>query len=260
MGKVSNIDWLANPYTGEPGSSWNPWTGCRKITRLCQNCYMYREQLRWGRDPSQVHRSAKGTFDSLMKFPQKSIVFVGSWSDFFIEEAVEGGWCQDAWKMMARRPDLFYLIPTKRPYNMDAKSMPAGWGEGWKNVMFLFSAGTQEDVDGPIMDACLEVPGQWGLSMEPLLEPVSLRDRCFRLSSGLVSPFDWNIIGGESGPGYRPFQWGWARDLVMQSVVCRTPVFIKQEGGWPDKKHDVSGFPEDLRIREYPKAILDWLK
>lgn len=262
MGKVSNIEWLANPYTGAPGASWNPWQGCRKVTKLCENCYMFREQKRFGKDPTDVHRSGQKTFDLLYRLPKKTIVFVCSWSDFFIEEADNVRWREEAWRVMAQRPDLFYLIPTKRPQNITKETLPKDWSKwmsGCPNVMFLLSVGTQADMDGKLVDDALNVPGQWGLSVEPMLEPVDLSKRRIYYD-GWNSPFEWCIIGGESGPGFREFDWVWAWQLAKQCDETGTPVFIKQAGGWPDKHHDISKFPKSMQRREYPEAILEWLK
>lgn len=64
---------------------------------------------------------------------------------------------------------------------------------------------------------------------------------------------DWVICGGESGPNYRPMDVAWARSLRDQCVAAGVPFFMKQLGGWPDKRHKMEDFPEDLRVREFPE-------
>jgi protein gp37 len=86
------------------------------------------------------------------------------------------------------------------------------------------------------------------LSCEPLLAP---------LSDLPLGGIDWCIIGGESGPGARPMQEEWVRDIVRQCRVAGTAVFVKQLGTvWAKrgKGGDPTRWPEDLRIRELPRA------
>ena len=109
------------------------------------------------------------------------------------------------------------------------------------------------------------------VSAEPLLGPVRLHERLGDdwLASGLSGEqrgLDWIVIGGESGPGARPFDISWARVLVAQCKAARTPVFMKQVGSWAGEvidgvwhsrtyKHkggDPAEWSEDLRVREYP--------
>jgi protein gp37 len=68
-----------------------------------------------------------------------------------------------------------------------------------------------------------------------------------------MPPLDWCVVGGESGPGTRPMDLEWARLLVRQCKAAGTAVFVKQLGSrWGTHHHDIVGFPEDLRVREYP--------
>jgi len=90
------------------------------------------------------------------------------------------------------------------------------------------------------------------LSLEPLLGP---------LPSLNLEGIDWVIVGGESGPRSRPMELSWARDIVSRCRDAGVPVFVKQLGaGWPGrhhrdlKGHDITTWPEDLCVREYPNA------
>lgn len=107
------------------------------------------------------------------------------------------------------------------------------------------------------------------ISAEPLLAPVDLCRGGFSLIDRVTSPtgkrspgLDWVVVGGESGSGARPFCIGWGRTLVGQCATAGVPVFMKQIGAkpypWAGKLRDRKGgdmteFPPDLRIREYPK-------
>lgn len=62
----------------------------------------------------------------------------------------------------------------------------------------------------------------------------------------------WVICGGESGAGCRPMEIEWALDLRYQCGVANVPFFMKQLGGHPNKRHDLTDFPEALQVREFP--------
>lgn len=67
---------------------------------------------------------------------------------------------------------------------------------------------------------------------------------------------DWLIVGGESGPGCRPMNIKWARDIRDDCKQFGVAFFMKQLGGHPDRQEDIDQFPEDLRIQEFPENRL----
>ena len=92
------------------------------------------------------------------------------------------------------------------------------------------------------------------LSLEPLLGP---------LPSLSFKGIDWAIIGGESGKGARPLDLGWVRDLLARGREAGTAMFVKQLGGdWAHGRSkdshggDWDDWPDDLRIREYPREAV----
>jgi protein gp37 len=100
----------------------------------------------------------------------------------------------------------------------------------------------RDDVVFDVLGRRYGVPGQWQAPM----------------SHGI----DWVIVGGESGPHARPMREEWVRSLVQQCQAARVPVFVKQMGavwasehGVPGKGGDMSQWPEDLRVREFPVAV-----
>ena len=114
MGKQTGISWCNH--------TWNPWQGCHKISEGCTNCYMFREKQRYGQEPDLVVRSAERTFNAPLRWNKqvqgnypcgKPLVFVCSWSDFWIEEA--DAWRDEAMEIMANCSSLIFLILTKRP-------------------------------------------------------------------------------------------------------------------------------------------------
>ena len=93
------------------------------------------------------------------------------------------------------------------------------------------------------------------VSCEPLLGELDLAEwisPCAGNCDGNY-PLDWVIIGGESGPGARPMDLAWAENIVIQCQDVGIPVFVKQLGGFPDKRNRMEEWPENLRIREWPE-------
>jgi protein gp37 len=244
MGKNSAIEWTDH--------SWNPWRGCHKVSQGCKNCYMFREQERYGKDPNIVVRS-KTTFQDPLKWKDPAMVFTCSWSDFFIEEA--DPWRDEAWEIIKQTPHLTYQILTKRPerihYGLPDDFFP-------RNVWWGISAENQDELEErwDILDSELHfhVPPIMFISAEPLLGPLDLTFAFEEIDCGdeehnwWTRAADWVIVGGESGPDYRPMNPDWARDILKQCREHEVPYFMKQMGGWP--KH--GQIPKDLQICEFP--------
>ena len=226
MGKTTGISWT--------DATWNPWQGCTKVSDGCKNCYMYREKTRYGQDPFTVVRSKPHTFNAPLKWnlPERSRIFVCSWSDFFHKDADE--WRNEAWGIIGALPQYDFLIPTKRIERVDG-IVPS-------NVWLGVSVENQETADKrvPLLMAT-NATVKW-VSAEPLLGPVYLPYQV-----------DWVVVGGESGQNARPMDIEWARDLREECWVTATPYFLKQLGGWPNALHEMSDFPEDMRVREFPQ-------
>jgi len=83
------------------------------------------------------------------------------------------------------------------------------------------------------------------VSAEPLLEPLGKAD---------LACIHWVIYGGESQKDCRPMDLAWARGLRDECAAAGVPFFMKQPGGFPDKRGDIALFPEDLRIRDWPEC------
>lgn len=166
MGENSHIEWTNH--------TWNPWYGCLKVSKGCQNCYMYRELPRYGKMPALVTRS-KTTFSAPLKWAKRAQpgerVFACSWSDWFIPQA--DAWRDDAWDIIRRTPNLTYLILTKRP-ELAPVRLPADWGQGWPHVWI--GASMEDQATAKLrMKHLLAIPAQHRfVSCEPLLGPVDL--------------------------------------------------------------------------------------
>ncbi len=247
MSKTSRITYV--------DASWGPWRGCTKVSAGCENCYAERDMHRYGKDHSQVVRASDTTFYSPLKWPTGLRVFVCPWSDFFHEAA--DAWREDAWRVIENRPDLIFVIPTKRPERIDA-CLPGydplgAWP--YSNVWFLVSCENQEmlDLRWPIL---ARVPAAVkGISYEPALEPLyaepclmSCRgcgnegssaydyrpgrdprlcaDAC--LKRGDTTSVDWVVAGCESGPKRRPTEIDWFRSLRDECIAAGVPFYLKQ--------------------------------
>ena len=220
MGEKTSIAWTDR--------SWNPWQGCHKVTLGCQQCYMFRDKIRYGQNPDVVVRSKPPTFNAPLsrKWNQENAagqrVFVCSWSDFFIEEA--DPWRAEAYAIMAATPWLTYQILTKRPERIDGR-----WAF-LPNVWLGVTAENQAMMDARVK-ILLSVSHDLMTfaSCEPLLGEINATPW---LQPGGLS---WLIAGGESGPRARPMQTIWARALRDQSRAAGVPFFFKQLGEWRDE-------------------------
>ena len=253
MGKNSAIEWTDH--------TWNPWRGCHKISAGCKNCYMFREQKRYGRDPSIVVRAADGTFYAPLRWKEPAFVFTCSWSDFFIEDA--DAWRVDAWDVIRRTPHLTYLVLTKRLENVPSR-VPYDWP--LDNVWLGVSIEDQDTADERIPQLPQIPAAVRFVSAEPLLGKLNLSyylngcpepygggveyvthdmamDACMPEIEGMAieqepqwaqttPSLDWLIVGGESGPNARPCHPDWVRSLRDQCVSAGIPFFFKQWGEW----------------------------
>lgn len=243
MGNVSTIQWTEK--------TWNPFHGCKKVSDGCKFCYMYRDKERYGQDPTKVVRS-KSTFYDPLKWKEPALVFTCSWSDWFIDEADQ--WRDECWEIIKNTPHLTYQILTKRPENI-ADRLPADWNEGYPNVWLGVSI--ESNKTRWRLNHLRDNPAKVKfVSFEPLLESISDAD---------LGGIDWAIFGGESGNSngkykYRPCEIDWIREGLWNCRRYNVLPFVKQLGTYLAKKMklkdphggDISEFPEDLRIREFP--------
>lgn len=197
-------------------------------------CYMFREQERFGGEPTAIRRTTPATWNMLQKrrgdtgalrVAPGDRVFVCSWSDFFHDGA--DAWRPEAWAAIAARRDVVFQIVTKRPERI-AAHLPADWGEGWPHVWLGVSIELDKHADraARLLDTPAAV--RW-VSAEPLLGSLSS-------AASWVPRLDWLVAGGETGwPGKaaaRPTAIAWARELRDVAVGAGVPFFWKQWGDW----------------------------
>jgi len=220
--------------------TWNPVTGCTKVSEGCKYCYAEAWSKRFRR-PFSVQEH----FDRLKqveKIPAGAKVFVNSMSDLFHEEVSET--MRDAvFLIMEKRKDVIFQILTKRPKIMkDYFDRHDAWST--KNVWIGVSIEMRKYLDR--MEILKQTNGQIKfVSFEPLLEDVGYID---------LSGISWVIIGGESGPHHRPMDVEWARNIVRLAKEQGIAIWMKQLGGIRPGGN-LADFPEDLRIREFPLEV-----
>ena len=248
----------------------NPWEGCVRVSPACDDCYAaarderfhqgahwgkdsprlfhgdeyWRQPLRWNRNAAQAGVAAR--------------VFCGSLCDVMEDRRDLDALRLRLYRLIEQTLWLDWLLLTKRPQNY-RRFLPAEWLEEPRKNVWLLTSVERQDYLWRVKELA-QVPGAiHGLSIEPLLGPLSL--------GRWIWDLDWIIIGGESG-NYKsaPFDVGWARELIAEARLANTAIFMKQAGArprnglvqlhMPDRKGgDPEEWPEDLRIRELPKRL-----
>lgn len=236
---------------------WNPITGCTKVSAGCANCYAAALANRfWGARKFTDVRIHPERLQKPMSWLKPRRVFVNSMSDLFHEdvsdEAITGIFAVMA---AARERGHQFQILTKRAARMHdyISEMVERFGPMPSNVWLGVSAENQACATARI-PLLLETPAPLRfVSFEPLLGPVELAPG-WTIDKYVGPRLDWVIVGGESGPDARPMGVEWAELVVTDCQAAGIPVFVKQLGGYPDKRDRPADWPEHLRVREYPDA------
>ncbi len=253
--------------------TWNPVTGCRKVSEGCRFCYAERDFPRvYGKERKFTEVALHhDRMDKPLRWRRPRFVFVNSMSDLFHEDVPED-FIRDVFLVMSKARKHTFQVLTKRPermahllmaWNRDGLTYREGWTRRGPppNIWLGVSVENQKAADTRI-PILLSTPGSVRfLSCEPLLGPVDLADirnprgrmdgepailHCnaltgFRATSAYSCvrepAIDWVIVGGESGPKARPMHPQWAKSLRDQCVQAKVPYFFKQWGEWvaPDQ-------------------------
>lgn len=290
MGETTGIAWTDH--------TWNPWWGCQRVSPGCEHCYAEAFAVKrrglpiWGPPSTTERRLTTTTWRDPLKWDRKALdegvrrkVFVASMADIFEDHPQVTEWRRKALDLLASLRALDVLLLTKRPQHVRAM-VPAAWLDEWPAHVWVGTTVEDQRRAEERVPALLEVPARVRfLSMEPLLGPVDLRNGTAnrwsvptRHVSGVpvewsdpgesFIPVDWVIVGGESGPGARPFDLAWARSIVRQ--CGDVPVFVKQMGDHPVMSAagvdgvrlpmiahhgaDPDEWPEDLRVQQWPEV------
>ncbi|AOI98143.1 phage Gp37/Gp68 family protein [Burkholderia sp. LA-2-3-30-S1-D2] len=251
MSENSKIEWCDHTF--------NPFIGCTKVSPGCDHCYAENlmdkrmHKVVWGPHGERVRTSA-ATWRQPVRWNarhaeffaahgRRQRVFCASLADVF-DNAVDPAWRRDLFELIARTPNLDWLLLTKRIGNVPTMLRHIGIERLPENVWLGATIVTQEEADRDI-PKLLAVPARVRfLSMEPLLGPVDLERPMSGPDLGqgsgakicqrwmIQSGIDWVIVGGESGPGARPMHPDWARSLRDQCAAAGVPFLFKQWGEW----------------------------
>jgi protein gp37 len=216
----SKIEWTE--------STWNPVTGCTKISEGCRNCYAERMARRL---QAMGQKSYRNGFELTchpellglpLRWKKPQIVFVNSMSDLFHEQIAEDFIYSIVETMRLASHHLFQVL-TKRTERLAELAPELNMPHNvWIGVTVESSKHTDRIDHLRSTDAHIKF-----LSLEPLLDDVAELD---------LTGIDWVIVGGESGPGARPMDPDWARNVRDQCVSQNIPFFFKQWGGVNKKK------------------------
>jgi protein gp37 len=237
MAHGSEIEWTE--------STWNPVTGCTKISPGCKNCYAERMAFRLQAMGQPNYRNGFSVtlqpqmLELPLRWKRPQAIFVNSMSDLF-HEAVPLSYIQQVFAIMRAAHWHRFQLLTKRAERLRELDPFIDWPANvWMGVS------VESPAYAPRINALRETGARVKfLSLEPLLESLPGLD---------LHGIDWVIVGGESGPRSRPMQSEWATDLRDQCARAGVAFFFKQWGGKNKKRtgRDLEGRTWD----EMPRSV-----
>jgi protein gp37 len=273
MSENSKIEWTDHTF--------NPWTGCTKISPGCDHCYAESWAKRsghveWG---GQRRRTTISYWQQPFKWNdaakaagRRARVFCASLADVF-DNTVSNHWRWDLFALIRNTPYLDWLLLTKRIGNARAMLNSAAaaaldhlpgtpsWDfEPWPNVWLGATVVNQEEATRDV-PKLVDIPARVRfLSCEPLLGEIDFAGRWInhvdpRVHENVLERIHWVIVGGESGGGARPMSIDWATLIREQCRALDVAFFMKQgsAANWPHYKNFES-FPDDLKVRDLPRV------
>lgn len=209
-------------------STWNPTTGCTKISAGCKNCYAERMSHRLM--AMGVEKYKKGfrlalhpsSLSEPYKWKKPRMVFVNSMSDLF-HEAMPLDYIKSVFNVMNDNPKHVFQVLTKRAEILTKYNCLLNWTDNiWMGV--TIEDYTQLDRLNHLRKSSATIKF---LSLEPLLTKLPQLD---------LSDIDWVIVGGESGPNSRPIKKEWVLEIQNNCSEQNVPFFFKQWGGTNKKR------------------------
>lgn len=221
MANNSTIEWTE--------STWNPVTGCTKISQGCKNCYAERmaKRLQAMGQPNYINGFNLNTHKHVLEYPlqwkKPQMIFVNSMSDLFHKDVPES-FILSVFKVMREASWHTFQVLTKRSERLLELDKVLEWAPNiWMGVSV-----ENHEVSYRINDLRKTTAFTKFLSCEPLigsLKPLNL------------SGIDWVIAGGESGPGSRYMSEQWVYEIRDECIDSNTPFFFKQWGGVRKKQN-----------------------
>lgn len=219
MAQSSTIEWT--------DVTWNPASGCTKISPGCDNCYAERFAERWRGIPNHPYefgfdlRLHPERLEQPLKLKKPSFIFVNSMSDLFHKD-IPFEYIDRVFDTMERASWHIFQVLTKRSsilkkyVNLRYKNRSAP-AHIWLGVSLENSKQLSRVAHLRTANATTRF-----LSIEPLLGPINNME---------LADIDWVIVGGESGPRHRPMEQDWVRSVRDQCIAAQVAFFFKQWGG-----------------------------
>ena len=215
MAQLSSIEWTE--------ATWNPVTGCSKVSPGCAHCYAETFAERFRGVPGHPYERGfdlqlrPERLEQPLEWTQPRMIFVNSMSDLFHEDVPEE-FIESVLGVMAEAHWHTFQILTKRSERLAQLAPRLSWPD---NVWMGVSVENQRWACR--VDDLRKVPAKLHfLSCEPLLGPLRLD----------LQAIDWVIVGGESGAHARPMKADWVREIRQQCQQTRVPFFFKQWGAY----------------------------
>jgi protein gp37 len=220
MAQKSTIEWTQ--------ATWNPVTGCTKISPGCKNCYAERMAKRlqaMGQPRYKNGFRVTSQPDALfapLRWRKPRLIFVNSMSDLFHKD-VPLNHIKQCFTVMNVARQHKYQVLTKRPERALEIANEVCWddhiwmGTSVENADYVHRIATLRQIPAKV---------RW-LSIEPLLGPIPDLP---------LDEIDWVVVGGESGPNSRPMEADWVRQIRDLCIAKAVPFFFKQWGGRNKKK------------------------
>lgn len=215
MSVKSTIEWTQ--------STWNPVTGCTKVSSGCKNCYAERFAERWRGTPGHPYEQGfdlklwHERIELPLTWKKPQLIFVNSMSDLFHKD-VPLEFIKQVFDVMGKANWHIFQVLTKRAERLLELSPHLPWETNiWMGVS-VENLSCEHRIDH-LRKTSAKVKF---LSLEPLLGP---------LPNLNLQGINWAIVGGESGPGARPMDPSWVIDIRDQCQKANVPFFFKQWGG-----------------------------
>ncbi len=219
MANATAIEWT--------DATWNPVTGCTKISPGCDHCYAERFSERFRGTPGHPFETGfdltlrPERLDQPLRWRARRMIFVNSMSDLFHKDIPED-FVDRVFDTMECAPWHTFQVLTKRSSLM-RDFLRQRYGARRGPVHMWFGVSIEDGTKVSRIKHLRDSPaGVRFLSIEPLIGPVGTLD---------LSGIDWVIVGGESGPGARPMHPDWVRSIRDQCVDAEVAFFFKQWGG-----------------------------
>jgi len=220
MARGSAIEWTE--------STWNPVTGCTKVSPGCANCYAERMARRLQAMGQRNYRNGfevtlhEHALELPLQWKRPQVIFVNSMSDLFHEQ-VPLDFVKRVFAVMRKADWHVFQVLTKRSLRLAECASELEWPRNvWAGVSVENQDYTYRIDHLRQTDALVKF-----LSFEPLIGPITDVN---------LTAIDWVIVGGESGPGARPMKEHWALDIRYRCSAAGVPFFFKQWGGTNKKQ------------------------